>query len=54
MKVQRFDDYSNTYINMMSEDFINGLFSENIQEAAESTSSWKEIHNKILKDISIN
>ncbi len=37
MKVQKFEEYSQTYIDMFCKDFLKGLLSDNIQEGNDST-----------------
>jgi len=55
MKVQRFEEYSKSYIDMMSQDFINGILSDNLQEEAKGgTSIWEDLHKKVMNDIGVN
>lgn len=47
MKVQKFEEYSQSYIDMFCKDFLKGLLSDNIQEGIDST--WNELHQKAFE-----
>src|ERR1035437_7537858 len=54
MKVQKFEYCSNSYIDSMSNDFINFILNNNIQESSDNKSIWSDLHNKVTKELSLN
>src|ERR1035437_3724307 len=55
MKGQRFEEYSKSYIDMMSQDFISGILSTKLQESQDvPNSTWTDLHKKVIGDLSIN
>ncbi len=51
MKIKRFENYSDEYIQTMASDLMNNLINEDIKE---SNSSWVNLQKKVLEDLGIN
>jgi hypothetical protein len=49
MKVQKFEEYSQSYMEVFCQDFLKGLLSDNLHESSSTT--WDELHNKAFNDL---
>ncbi len=54
MKVQKFEEYTQSYIDVFCKDFLKGLLSDNLQEGSDDGILWEDTHKKSILDLNTN